>query len=282
MIDSANFTYQEHVRSLQLLGKPVPGTCLIPQVEIKFIVSSLPSPHGYSTYQSNFSDLSSQFLYNKDILLRELSGTHQVPLGDLETLYTEFLRGPRNRRADGRLSKTEFFEVMSKKMANFSLIEQFFNAIDEYKTGFVEFRGFVAALGILRGGYIERRWLLVFNAFSKKDYGYLDKSELFDLIVSNDPTKLNHDLAGLVNMMFSIGDGDRDGKLTFSDFKQLINSNYFSLDSFWTGQGSFSFEDSLIPCIQCGKKITMRGARGLPCRCDECASFSPSMRAYFT
>lgn len=281
MIDSANFTYQEHVRSLQLLGKPATNTCLIPQVEIKFIVSSLPTPHGYSNYQNNYSDLSSQFLYSKDIMIRELSSTHQVPLSDLETLYMEFVRGPRNRRVDGRLSKNEFFEMMSKKMNNFSLIEQLFNAIDEYKTGFIEFRGFVAALGILRSGYMERRWLLVFNAFSKKDYGYLDKSELYDLIVSNDPTKLNHDLAGLVNMIFNISDSDRDGKLTFSDFKQLLNSNYFNLDSFWSGQGSLNFDESLIPCIQCGKKIQMRGARGLPCRCDECVSFSPSIRAYF-
>lgn len=281
MIDSANFSYQEHIRSLQLLRKPVPNTCSIPQVEIKFIVSGLPAPHGYSSFQNNFNDLSSQFVYSKDMLLRELANAHQIPLNDLEILYVEFSRGVRGRRVDGRLNKTEFFELMSKKISNFSIIEQLFNAIDEFKTGFVEFRGFVAAMGILRSGYIDRRWLLVFNAFSKRDYGYLDKSELYDLIVSNDPSKLNHDLAGLVNLIFNVIDSDRDNKLTFSDFKQVLASNYFNLDPFWTGHTGLNFDENLTPCIQCGKKVQMRGARGLPSRCDECSSFSPSMRAYF-
>ena len=279
LIDSAKQYYDEYLRSLQLLSKQIPNPFILPQVEVKFIVSDL-QINSFSHYNNNYTDITSQFINHKEVMIRDLANSHSLPVSELETIYSEFFRISRNRRVDGRLNKNEFLELMSNKIRNFVMIDDFFNSIDEGKTGFIDFRGFVAAVGVLRSSNIERKLLLAFNAYTKTESGYMHKSDLYSLLENNDKTKNSYELTQLVNMIYSWFDSDRDGKLSFLEFKNAYNSNFIILNSFWTGYFYLSFDETLVPCIQCAKKIVNRGNRNTPGKCESCLSLNPSPRHY--
>lgn len=278
--DSAKQYYEEYIRSLQLLGKTLPSPFVIPQVEVKFIVSTMPSGSLHSNFGGTYLDLSGQFIHQKGIMLRELATTTGISINELEVIYMEFCRVSRGRKTDGRIGKSEFIEIMSSKMTNFVLIEDLFNALDEYHTGVVDFRNFVAALGVLRGGFIENKLLLAFNAYCKSDLNSMAKSDLFALAASNNSGKVYQDINQLVSIVFLYFDTDHDGKLSFQEFSNACNSNYIKLDPFWTGYTLISFEELMIPCIQCAKKISARGTNGLPGKCESCERFSPGKRPF--
>jgi Ca2+-binding EF-hand superfamily protein len=277
LIDSTKQQYDEYMRSLQLLSKPPPNPFVIPQVEIKLIVSNV---SGIPYYNNSYTDISSQFVNHKDLMIRDLSNQHHISTKELENIYQEFCRVTKGRRIDGKVNKTEFTEVMSRKINNYGIIDDLFNSIDEYKSGLVDFRGFIAALSILRSSYTDRKLLLIFNAYCKTESGHLTKSDLFFLLDSNNKGKTYHELNQVVNFIFEWFDSDRDGKLNFTEFTNAYNNKYIRLDPFWTSNSFISFDEQLIPCIQCGNKVPAREIRGVPGKCDVCSSLNPSPRHF--
>ena len=151
VIDSAKQYYEDSMKTYQSLNKPVPSPFILPSVEVKLIVTSV-SMAGYSNF-NNFTDISTQFTSHKDLLLRELSSQYSIQLHELEAIYLEFCRASHGRRIDGKLTKSEFCEMMGSKTSNFSLVQDFFNAIDEYRSGVVDFTSFVVSLSVLRSSY---------------------------------------------------------------------------------------------------------------------------------
>lgn len=277
LIDSSHQHYEEFIRSHQLLGKSIPNPLIIPQIEIKFLVSSI-QYNGYSNYSTNYTDISSQFINHKDLLLRDLASSHGLQISELEHIHTEFCKACRGRRIDGKLNKSEFEQMMQKKINNFESINELFNAIDEYKTGLIDFRGFVTALGILRRGHQDRKLLLAFSAYSKSEIGYLSKSDTYDMILIKQKNSTFQDPWRFIERMFMVFDTDRDNKLSFDDFKHVFDNKYLSIDDYFVGLSSLSFDELLVPCQQCGKKIIPRGNLGLPSKCDDCTS--PMRRSY--
>ena len=267
------------MNSLQLLSKSIPNPFIIPQVEVKFIVSSIQASSSYQN-SFNYTDISSQFTNHKDLMLRDLSNQHQIPINELENIYLEFCRVSRGRRIDGKINRMEFGEIMGKKMNRYELIEDFFNGIDECKTGVIDFRNFVAALGILRNSYMEGKLFLVFNAYSLTEYRVLNKADLFRLLEINDKEKSYIELSHLVGIVFANFDVDRDEKLSFAEFKNAYNGGLIKLDLFWTSFSLINFDEQLVPCIQCAKKIHARDLRGIHGKCNECSVFMPSPGRY--
>jgi Ca2+-binding EF-hand superfamily protein len=272
MLDSTHFIYQQQMKSLQLLGKPISEPLVIPQVEIKFIVSELPAPHNMTAYQTNYDDMSHQFLNQKDQLLRELSSNYGLSVPELEAIHLDFSRFTTNRRVDGRLNRFEFHNMLtSKGITKRSFVQQLFEGLDEFHNGFVLFRSYVAGVSALRSSFVDRKLLIVFNAFCNKEYGFLYKSDLFDMVAANDPG-LTGSLEGLVNQVFEIYDQDRDGKLSFNEFKMVVNAKAFMLDSLWI-EFSLNYSKNMTLCGQCGLETPVKEGRGLPI-CHACVGYS--------
>ena len=278
--DSAKQYYEEYIRSLQLLGKPLPNPFVIPQVEVKLIVSTPPLGSVPSSFQSNYNDLASQFTNNKELMLRDLSALHSISINELEIIYGEFCRVSRGRRVDGRITRQEFADIMQGKLQNYEAVNQFFDAIDDSGNGFVDFRSFIAALGVFRNNHSDGKLMIAFKAYCKTEYWFIYKADLFNLLRENDLTKTYQEKTLCVEQIFQWFDVDRDGKLNFNEFRSAYINNWFTLEMFWNGYNMISFEEILVPCVQCARKMPIRAGRGTPGACDECMRFHPIQSPY--
>lgn len=269
MIDATQFTYQEQMKSMQLLGKPIPNVLVIPLVEIKFIVSDMPAPHNLSNFAANYEELTHQFLNQKTPLLRELSSNYEIPISELEIFHLEFSRFTQNRRPDGRLNKFEFTSMMDYRgISNKAFIGQLFDGLDEFHSGFVEFRNYVAGISTLRSSSIDRKLFLVFNSFCKREYGYMSRHDLYELLIANGNASVGNNLQDLVNYVFDIYDKDRDGKINFNDFKSVWEAKMFVLDSLWLNF-HMNFQKNMTQCAQCGMQTPVKEGLSIP-KCSLC------------
>ena len=50
-----------------------------------------------------------------------------------------------------------------------------FNSIDKHSSGFIDFRDFIAVMGILKCGNIEERLQLAFRAYDLNNNGFIEK-----------------------------------------------------------------------------------------------------------
>jgi Ca2+-binding EF-hand superfamily protein len=279
ILNTAQQVYENHMQSFRLMQEPIPTHFSIPMIEVCLIVTTVPGSHMLSVYNNDYTDVSSQFVSYKDIMLKELRDKHNISLKELEGLYVLVCRATRGRRPDGILTRTEFRELMENKFSNVEDLEDFFNAVDENKKGFVEFRSLVAAISVLKNGVMEQRLILLFNAFSRSEKGVLTKEDLFNLVRRNDKIRNYVETVDLVNDVFTVFNGINDGRLEFKDFAEAHRRNYIAVDRFWAMPSSLSFDMVWIRCKQCAREFLPRAASDFTC--DTCISMiNPSPRPY--
>ena len=113
-----------------------------------------------------------------------------------------------------------------------------FNSIDVTNTGTIDFRDFVCAISILKGGTLEDKLRLAFMAYDIDHNGFIDKTEMYQLLKTTAKSKgiLSSDteLWAAVEKVFSIVDRNGDGCLSYTEFKEAVLNNHIFINSFWT------------------------------------------------
>mmetsp|Transcript_13870 Transcript_13870/g.11853 ORF Transcript_13870/g.11853 Transcript_13870/m.11853 type:complete len:117 (-) Transcript_13870:331-681(-) len=107
-----------------------------------------------------------------------------------------------------------------------NLIEDIFNSIDIEKEGRIDFRDFICALSIIKGGTLEDKLRLAFLAYDSDHNGFIDKNELSRLLRASAFSKGllidDKELRETVDRVFPLCDQNNDGKLSFTEFKNAV------------------------------------------------------------
>lgn len=195
-------------------------------------------------------------LSNKDAVLGNLKRCTGFSISELNTIYYAFCSITQRRflqKEKGYLILPEFTALMSKAIKNQDLIGEMFNALDKNRVGKVDFHDFVCGLSILQYGTVEDRLNFSFLAYDTSHTQAIDKKDFFMLLKSSSEAKnikpTNYELNQIVDKIFAQFDTTRKGKLTYTEFKNAINSKLLEIKPFWVAAtfkfGEEAFNDKL-------------------------------------
>ena len=118
------------------------------------------------------------------------------------------------------------------------MVTELFSGLDTEKKGHIDFRDFVCALSILKGGTLEDRLRLAFMAYDINHNGFIDKGEMFQLLKASASSKgmmlSENEIWEAVNKVFSVVDKNNDGYLSYTEFKQAVLNQNLLINPFWT------------------------------------------------
>lgn len=276
--DSTTQAYNELAAShINRMGSSYEPT-VIPEVHIKLIVSPINS-YGALNKLIETDDIYTNFPNYKEIICRELSHTYTIPLNEIEFIYNEFNRVSVGRTANGLINKTEFCLLMADKIKNQNIVECFFNAIDEKKSGFISIKRFVEALKVIRSNCTDDKIRLIFNAYSST-YGFMTQEDFSNMMLNNGVTANLLEANFLSSKVFSSFNMNKDGKLVFIEFKNAYNMNAVQLSATWDEIFYLKFAEVVVQCFQCAKKVYQRELRGQPPICLDCCKFARTPMSY--
>jgi len=273
---------EDFLRNLQTLGKPVPHPLVLPNVEVRLVVSNT----GYSYTPFTLGTSLSQVDRN---LFKDLNTNYNISFSELQRLNNEYLKS--GKPPHEPISYLEFEQIILGTIPDTDLIKHIFNALDVHKTGMIDFSAFAVGMSLLQTGNPEQRLWFAFRAYDSENIGAIKKSDVFEMMKTANYFKNiqvpDLELRNSVEGIFSYYDRDKDGKLQYEEFREAVMSNYITLNPFWTQnvfpkQNFAGFVDT-VPCFQCGKKFIPKSpiSRSAGARCDECIISSPSKPTYF-
>ena len=113
----------------------------------------------------------------------------------------------------------------------------------------VDFRDLIFGLPVLQYGSLEEKLKFAFLAYDLDHTQEIDKKEFFMLIKSSSEVQnirfSNHEVNELVDKIFLNFDADKNGKLSFTEFKGAIESRLMAIKPFWVST-IFKFSEELF------------------------------------
>ncbi len=183
----------------------------------------------------------------KESLLFSLHRNTGFTMLELEKIYGAFAKTTQKRMVHkemGYVTLPEFTEIMKVAIKSADLINEMFNALDKSKSGKIDFADFVCGISVLQHGTLEEKLKFAFLAYDVDHNGGIDKKELFMLMKSSAEAKgakvTNQELSKVVDEVFAKYDVDRDGNLSFVEFKNAVFSQTLIINPFWMST-SFRF-----------------------------------------
>ena len=123
----------------------------------------------------------------------------------------------------------EFQQALGLKNSAFA--DRIFRVFDLNKDEVINFKEFVSGLSVFCSkGTVEEKLSLSFRLYDGDEDGYIDKSELMKMLraimFDNMLFKLSDDhIRALVDSTFSEADMDGDGRISYEEYKLLVNKH---------------------------------------------------------
>ena len=265
---------EEHIMHFHNLGQQVPTPIELPTTELRLIVSSGQSQ--YAPYTSPSPNIGTphadwnayMFKTQKDQLLKELSQKARLDLLEISKFYDQFAQASASRSSDGRVDQRSFEGICRVMLGMKVASRELFNALDGEHSGTIDFKGFIEALGVVRNGTIEEKLLISFRAYDINGNGLLEKEDVAEMVRSLGDLKggmplSQFDVSAQVGILCEKFDFDRDGKLSFQEFRAAGMSAVLTLAPFYNSFAPVipdyrSFGDS-ITCYRCSTKFIPAG-----------------------
>jgi serine/threonine-protein phosphatase 2B regulatory subunit len=104
------------------------------------------------------------------------------------------------------------------------LLERVISIFDENKDNEIEFKEFIGALSVFSDkGNTEGKLRFAFKVYDIDNDGYISNGELFQVLKMMVGDNLNDiQLQQIVDKTILEGDADRDGRISFDEFKNMI------------------------------------------------------------
>jgi len=134
---------------------------------------------------------------------------------DIQRMHKRFVR--LDQSGSGTVTKQEFLAI--PELAANPLAERIMTMIDEDLNDSINFEEFVRVLVMFSDP--EERKNLLFRAFDSDNDGYITQDELFAILKATDGSTPDDQLEKIVEKTISHFDKDKDGKLSFLEFKQM-------------------------------------------------------------
>jgi len=148
---------------------------------------------------------------------------------EVKKLYTRFQKISASIQSDGVIDIAEFQQALGLKNSAFA--ERIFRVFDINKDEVINFREFVCGLSVFCSkGTIDEKLQLSFRLYDRDEDGYIDKAELMSMLraimFDNMLFHLSDDhIRALVDSTFSEADVNGDGKISFEEYRVLVNKH---------------------------------------------------------
>jgi serine/threonine-protein phosphatase 2B regulatory subunit len=141
---------------------------------------------------------------------------------ELKRLHRRFKK--LDKDGSGTLTLDEFMSI--PELAVNPLLERVVAIFDTNKDNQVEFKEFISGLSIFSDkGNKEGKLKFAFQVYDIDGDGYISNGELFQVLKMMVGNNLNDvQLQQIVDKTILEGDLDKDGKISFEEFKKMINN----------------------------------------------------------
>lgn len=179
------------------------------------------------------SIVSNQFMMRTKRLQRILGGVENLSQEELNLLHTNFKRISSN----GTSVNMEEFEQVLRSMSMGSLVplaQRIFEHFDCDKNGRVDMREIVCGFSSLRNRAGEEPLKLCFKMYDADGSGFISRDELACMLKALPEAYLPEDLLsdpGKFDELFDRMDANCDGRLSYEEFKEAIETDGYLLDA---------------------------------------------------
>mmetsp|Transcript_38214 Transcript_38214/g.61883 ORF Transcript_38214/g.61883 Transcript_38214/m.61883 type:complete len:179 (+) Transcript_38214:270-806(+) len=154
--------------------------------------------------------------------LEEMEKATNFTPKEIKRLYKRFKMLDTDK--SGSISEQEFLSV--PELAQNPLVLRVINIIDADKNKSVDFMEFISALSIFSSkGDKEAKLQFAFKVYDVNEDGYISNEELFTVLkimVGSNLTDIQ--LQQIVDKTIIEADEDKDGRLSFEEFKKIIEN----------------------------------------------------------
>jgi len=273
--------FEDYITYYNSIQQSLPNPEL-PTAELRLIVSG--TQFHYSPQSSNSPHIdwnAYMFKMQKDQLLKEQSQRTRLDMTELGRIYEEFSRASAGRGSDGRADLRGFETVCRALLGHKTADRELFNALNADRSGFIDFKNFTEALGVLKFGSMEEKLLLAFRAYDYNANGWLEREEVADMLKSLAELKggglaSQYELGQQVTVLLEKFDYDRDGRLNYQEFRAAGVSSLLSLTPFYTSFSEQRGYGETITCYRCSAKFLPSGyVTGVAQMCPSCSLATP-------
>jgi serine/threonine-protein phosphatase 2B regulatory subunit len=155
-------------------------------------------------------------------LLDDLSEGTNFGSEEIDRLAKRFMKLDTDN--SGAIDKDEFLAIPG--IGQNPLAKRVVDIFDENKGGDIDFKEFVTGLSVFSStGSVDDKLRFLFKVYDIDNDGYISNGELFIVLRLMVADSLNDvQLQQLVDRTIMEGDSDGDGKLSFAEFKKIIES----------------------------------------------------------
>jgi len=141
----------------------------------------------------------------------------------LKILYKKFLTLDKDK--SGSVSMDEFLKI--PQLAANPLLARIVSIFDKDGNDGVEFNEFIAALATFHSGTAQDKLKFVFKIYDIDNDGFISNGELFKVLKMMVGENLNEtQLQQLVDKTIIKADRDGDGKVSFTEFLQVVEGKH--------------------------------------------------------
>lgn len=184
--------------------------------------------HNYSTRDNHNSSI--------EMATRKLNRRPSI-LGDSEVdkLYHHFLRLDAN--GNGQVESAEF--LMTPEAQQNPLSSRLLSLFDRDNSGYIDFQEFTNGLAVFSSkASKDRKLKFAFEIYDLDGDGYITNGELFTVLKVMTGSHLSdNQLQQVVDKSIRDADKDKDGKISFEEFKKVINVKNSAFLELWTIKG---------------------------------------------
>ena len=139
---------------------------------------------------------------------------------ELQKLYKNFNKLDKDK--SGALEPQEFFDI--PELANNPLVKRVIDVLDRNNDGSISFLEFVQGLNSLSASSSHQEKLrFAFQIYDINGDGFISNGELFNVLKMMVGNNLNDvQLQQLVDRTIIKADKDRDGKISFEEFQDMV------------------------------------------------------------
>ncbi|KAL0485251.1 serine/threonine-protein phosphatase 2B regulatory subunit [Acrasis kona] len=161
--------------------------------------------------------------------LKALQDATHLEESEIRRLHEQFRILSGSKDEDLNMDKTQFLKVLG--IQDTRILDRFFEMLDDDSDGDIDFREFIMGLRVFYDSVsVEEKIKYCFRLYDVDDDGYISKDDLLRLFEGSfeedqQPEITEDQLGSLVDATFAEADMDGDNKLSYEEFKSLVNKS---------------------------------------------------------
>eukprot|EP01137_Pigoraptor_chileana_P035838 Opistho-2@30495 len=159
---------------------------------------------------------------------------------DLDGLHARFKHFTPPPHAE-KIDRAKFRDVLHDlfDIDDSLLMDRVFRTFDRDNDNMISFDEWIAGLSVILKGTLDEKLKFCFNVYDLNGDGYISKEEMFQmlqkcLIKQSSDEDPDEGIKDLVDLILKKMDHDRDGRVSFADYRETVQAEPLLLEAFGT------------------------------------------------